>query len=132
MRPRGLPLRRDAAPHRLARRVRDGRVHHAALLRGPAHDDGEVFAHERVRVQPLREQLLFVRAARADEQAAGALVQAADGPKEKARRVAVIGAHAVLQRLAGLAGGGQRGQGRGLVHDEQVRVLVAHAEGVRP
>ena len=81
-------------------------------------------------MQALHQALLRQGVARRDDDAARAAVQPVDGPEEEGR-AALVGGHEVGQRAQGLAARGERGHGRGLVHEEQILVGVEHAQRAR-
>ena len=121
-----LAARIDAAPHAL--RMADRPVDHARVRLRRALGHSQVFAH----ILPGMQHALHARMRHGIErnghQPACALIQAADGPVDKIRRAAQAGIYRVFQRGAVLPGAGNGGQRRRLIHNQDIRVPIRHAQ----
>ena len=125
----GLALRRYPAAHAL--RPSDGRVDDALRLGRRALGDGQVLPHVILRVQQPLHAVVHMSVEGHGHQPAGALIQAAHRAVDKVLRAAQMGVHRVFQGAGVLPGAVDGGQGRGLLHDQQIAVPPGHGQGNR-
>ena len=104
----------------------DRRVDRAGGGGQNAVGDGEVFAYEAACMQLGGQEPLGMRVARDAQQTACPLVQAIDRVIDKRGGVGAEHIHQLLAQRPGRdMPGGERGQGRALGDDDQIRVLIA-------
>ena len=124
----GETVGRDAALDERALGAGDGSVDDAARRRDAAEGEGAVFAPQLLRMQRTAQQLVNVAGLRRDEQARGALVQAADEVRHRA--LAEVGDQRSGKVRRGEVGGHRvHGESGGLVEHQQVLILVDDGKG---